>query len=100
MRLMQEQATNTAAEEVEMSRTPLAFLSYVNLDDHHEQGRLTQFRERLSGEVRMQTGEPFEIFQDKKDIALGQPWQERLDSSLAADYHACILQKHCLSCGA
>ena len=67
-----------------MSRTPLAFLSYVNLDDHHEQGRLTQFRERLSGEVRMQTGEPFEIFQDKKDIALGQPWQERLDSSLAA----------------
>jgi len=83
-----------------MSRTPLAFLSYVNLDDHHEQGRLTQFRERLSGEVRMQTGEPFEIFQDKKDIALGQPWQERLDSSLAADYHACILQKHCLSCGA
>lgn len=67
-----------------MSRTPLAFMSYVNLDDQHEQGRLTQFRERLSGEVRMQTGEPFNIFQDRQDIAWGQQWQERLDSSLAA----------------
>ncbi|MCW5206388.1 right-handed parallel beta-helix repeat-containing protein [Desulfobulbus sp. F5] len=84
IRLMQEQATKTAAEKVEMSRTPLAFLSYVNLDDQHEQGRLTQFRERLSGEVRMQTGEPFDIFQDKKDIALGQPWEERINDSLDA----------------
>ncbi len=67
-----------------MSHTPLAFLSYVNLDDQHEQGRLTQFRERLSGEVRMQTGEPFDIFQDKKDIALGQPWEERINDSLDA----------------
>ncbi len=67
-----------------MSQTPIAFLSYVNLDDQHEQGRLTQFRERLSGEVRIQTGEAFDIFQDKKDIALGQPWQERLDTSLDA----------------
>lgn len=52
-----------------MSRTALAFMSYVNLDDQHEQGRLTRFRECLSGEVRMQTGEPFDIFQDRKDIA-------------------------------
>lgn len=67
-----------------MSRTPIAFLSYVNLDDQHEQGRLTQLRERLSGEVRMQTGAPFDIFQDRKDIAWGQQWQERLDTSLDA----------------
>ncbi|CAK8724981.1 hypothetical protein KKHLCK_15550 [Candidatus Electrothrix laxa] len=67
-----------------MSRTALAFMSYVNLDDQHEQGRLTQFRERLSGEVRMQTGEPFDIFQDRKDIAWGQQWQERIDESLDA----------------
>ena len=59
-------------------------MSYVNLDDQHEQGRLTQFRERLSGEVRMQTGEPFDIFQDRKDIAWGQQWQERIDESLNA----------------
>ena len=67
-----------------MSRTALAFMSYVNLDDQHEQGRLTKFRERLSGEVRMQTGEPFEIFQDRKDIAWGQQWQERINDSLNA----------------
>ncbi|CAK8711012.1 hypothetical protein LDFHOB_00120 [Candidatus Electronema aureum] len=67
-----------------MSRTPLAFLSYVNLNDQHDYGDLTQFRERLSGEVRFLTGEAFDIFQDRKDIAWGQQWQERLDTSLAA----------------
>ena len=67
-----------------MSRTALAFMSYVNLDDQHEQGRLTRFRECLSGEVRMQTGELFDIFQDRKDIAWGQQWQERINQSLDA----------------
>lgn len=67
-----------------MSRTALAFMSYVNLDDQHEQGRLTRFRECLSGEVRMQTGEPFDIFQDRKDIVWGQQWQERINQSLDA----------------
>jgi hypothetical protein len=28
-------------------------MSYVNLDDQHEQGRLTRFRECLSGEVHL-----------------------------------------------
>jgi F-box protein 11 len=59
-------------------------MSYVNLDDQHEQGRLTRFREYLSGEVGMQTGEPFDIFQDRKDIAWGQQWQERINHSLDA----------------
>lgn len=67
-----------------MRRTALAFMSYVNEDDHHENGELTRFRERLSGEVRMQTGEPFEIFQDRQDIKWGQQWQERIDQSLNA----------------
>jgi len=59
-------------------------MSYVNVDDQHESGRLTQLRERLSGEVRMQTGAPFDIFQDRKDIAWGQQWQERINQSLDA----------------
>ncbi len=67
-----------------MSHTPLAFLSYVNLDDQYDKRNLTQFRERLIGEVRMQTGEPFDIFQDRKDIAWGQQWHERLETSLDA----------------
>ncbi|MGR0482931.1 MAG: right-handed parallel beta-helix repeat-containing protein [Candidatus Electronema sp. V4] len=67
-----------------MSRTPLAFMSYVNLNDQHDSGDLTQFRERLSGEVRFLTGEAFDIFQDRKDIAWGQQWQERINESLDA----------------
>ena len=67
-----------------MKRDPVAFMSYVRLDDQHEGGRLSQFRERLSGEVRMQTGEAFEIFQDRNDIAWGQQWQERIEGSIDA----------------
>ncbi|WP_417913625.1 right-handed parallel beta-helix repeat-containing protein [Candidatus Electronema sp. JM] len=67
-----------------MSRAPKAFMSYVNLDDQHENGLITQFREHLSRAMRMQTGEAFEIFQDRKDIAWGQQWQERINGSLDA----------------
>ncbi len=67
-----------------MSHKPVAFMSYVRLDDQHEAGRLTQFRDRLSGEVRMQTGEAFDIFQDRNDIAWGQQWKKRIDESLDA----------------
>ena len=67
-----------------MSNNPIAFMSYVRMDDAHENGRLSQFRERLSGEVRMQTGEAFEIFQDRNDIAWGQQWQQRIDGALDA----------------
>ena len=67
-----------------LSKNPIAFMSYVRLDDQHERGRLSQFRERLSGEVRIQTGEAFEIFQDHNDIAWGQQWKERIDEALDA----------------
>lgn len=67
-----------------MSSHPIAFMSYVRMDDAHESGRLSQFRERLSGEVRMQTGEEFEIFQDRNDIKWGQQWEERIIRTLDA----------------
>ena len=63
-------------------RTPLAFMSYAHSDDRHDEGRLTQLRERLSGEVGMQTGKDFPIFQDRKDIKWGQAWKERIEQSL------------------
>lgn len=34
-------------------------MSYVRFVDEHEGGKLTQFRERLAAEVRVQTGEEF-----------------------------------------
>ncbi|MFN2453615.1 MAG: right-handed parallel beta-helix repeat-containing protein [Pyrinomonadaceae bacterium] len=59
-------------------------MSYVRFDDQHENGRLTEFRERLSGEVQMQTGESFSIFQDRNDILWGQHWKERIVDSIDA----------------
>jgi hypothetical protein len=61
---------------------PAAFMSYVRFNDRHDDGRLTQFRERLSAEVRVQTGEEFPIFQDRNDIVWGQNWQRRIDQAL------------------
>ena len=51
---------------------PIAFMSYVRFQDAHDDGRLTKFRERLSTEVRVHTGEEFPIFQDRNDIEWGQ----------------------------
>ena len=59
-------------------------MSYVRFNDQHDDGQLTQFRERLSAEVRVQTGEEFLIFQDRNDIAWGQAWQQRIDQALDA----------------
>ena len=61
---------------------PIAFMSYVRFDDQHEDGRLSEFRSRLSAEVGMQTGEAFPIFQDRNDIQWGENWKQRIDDSV------------------
>ena len=63
---------------------PAAFMSYVRFNDQHDDGQLSQFRERLAAEVRAQTGEDFAIFQDRNDISWGQNWQQRIDEALDA----------------
>lgn len=65
-----------------MSGQPAAFLSYVRFDDVHDDGQLTQFRERLGAEVQIQTGEDFPIFQDRNDVAWGQNWRARIEEAL------------------
>jgi hypothetical protein len=65
-----------------MAKTPLAFLSYAHSDDKHERGKLLEFAERLSGEVRMQSGEEFPIFVDRKELNWGHEWEARIDESL------------------
>ncbi|MEV8430874.1 right-handed parallel beta-helix repeat-containing protein [Streptomyces sp. HUAS 31] len=57
-------------------------MSYVRFNDEHDDGLLTQLRERLGTEVRAQTGEEFSIFQDRNDVAWGQNWQQRIDEAL------------------
>ena len=65
-------------------RQPIAFMSYVRFVDEHDEGRLTEFRKRLSGEVRVQTGDEFLVFQDRNDIQWGQNWKGRIEESLDA----------------
>lgn len=64
-------------------RKPVAFFSYVRSDDQHDFGKISGFRERLEGEIRMQTGQVFEIFQDRNDIRWGDEWAARLDSAIS-----------------
>jgi parallel beta-helix repeat protein len=63
-------------------RKPAAFMSYVRFDDQHESGQLSRFRDLLSAEVRVQTGEEFPIFQDRNDIDWGQNWRARIEEAL------------------
>jgi cobaltochelatase CobT len=63
-------------------KKPAAFMSYAHRDDRS--GRLSKLRERLSEEVGVQTGEDFEIFQDRDAILWGQHWRERIEESLDA----------------
>jgi parallel beta-helix repeat protein len=60
---------------------PVGFFSYVHDDDTHEDGRLTQLYQRLVGEIRMHTGEHFEIFHDR-DIRWREQWRQRIDGAL------------------
>jgi len=63
-------------------RRPMAFLSYAHFADNFDDGYLSQFCLRLSGEVCLQKGDDFPIFQDRKDISWGDCWKERINGSL------------------
>lgn len=66
-----------------MSLKPMAFMSYAHVDNKY--GQLTEFRERLSNEVQVQTGQEFPIFQDRDDILLGQNWKDRIEVALGEE---------------
>jgi cobaltochelatase CobT len=63
-------------------REPVAFISYVRSDDDHDDGRISQLRKLLEGEVKMQTGKTFHIFQDRNDINWGQQWKDRIEDTI------------------
>ena len=62
---------------------PAGFFSYVRFNDQIEEGRLSDFREKLENEVSMLLGEKFDLFQDTKGVGFGQNWQRRLKEGLA-----------------
>ena len=63
-----------------MTIGPMAFMSYAHVDNKY--GQLAEFRERLSNEVHVQTGDEFPIFVDRDDILYGQPWRQRIEYAL------------------
>ena len=63
---------------------PVAFMSFVSSDFQQEEGRITQFRDRLADEVSMHSTEDLLIFQDRDDISWSQYWKERVEESLDA----------------
>lgn len=62
-------------------RKPGAFMSYAHADD--DDGRLSEFRKKLSAQTRKVIGVEFPIFQDCEDIKWGEEWESRIDESLA-----------------
>jgi F-box protein 11 len=62
---------------------PAAFMSYAQKDDKHDFNQLSLFRERLSGEVQVQTAmESFDIFHDRTSVSWGENWKQRVDEAL------------------
>ncbi len=61
---------------------PIGFMSSAHFTSSHEQAKLDALREHLETEVSNQTGDPFRIFQDRRDIQWGEAWQRRIESSI------------------
>jgi hypothetical protein len=64
------------------SNRSMAFMSYEHFADEHDNGYLTDFCNKLSGEVNLVSGEDFPIFQDRNDLKWGQTWKLRIDDFL------------------
>ncbi|MEW1644229.1 toll/interleukin-1 receptor domain-containing protein [Streptomyces sp. NPDC091219] len=61
---------------------PAGFWSYTHRDDELDDGRIVRLSERIARAFEMITGEPLEIFLDKRSIEWGDAWRARLDSAL------------------
>jgi WD40 repeat protein len=57
-------------------------MSYARFDNEQYDGQISDFRRLLSAEVKAQTGQEFEIFEDREHISWGQNWQEVIDQAL------------------
>ena len=64
---------------------PVAFMSFVSSDFQQEEERISQFRDRLTQEVRMHSMQELLIFQDRDDASWSQYWKERVEESLDAN---------------
>ncbi|MFJ5799583.1 molecular chaperone Tir [Streptomyces decoyicus] len=61
---------------------PIGFWSYTHRDDHLDGGRIVRLSEQIANAFEIITGDPLEIFLDKKSLEWGDAWRMRLDSVL------------------
>lgn len=59
------------------------FFSYVRQVDAHDVGRLSRLRERLQGEIAVQTGMAVQLFQDISELKWGDRWEQKLMTAAA-----------------
>ena len=60
--------------------TPKGFFSYARTDD--AQGKLSDLRAYVEIEVRQQLGDKFELYQDTKNIEIGQAFPNEIQKAL------------------
>jgi hypothetical protein len=66
-----------------MNEAAVGFWSYAREDDVLDGGNILQLSRLIMEEYNLLSGEPLNLFVDSNDIAWGQQWRERIDSSLA-----------------
>lgn len=59
------------------------FWSYAHEDDVLDDGTILSLSHLIMEEYNLLSGEPLRLFVDRNDLAWGEEWRERIDSSLA-----------------
>jgi Skp family chaperone for outer membrane proteins len=61
----------------------VGFFSYSRSDDEHSRGALSQLRGRIQGELRLQLGRTFRLWQDTAAIPQGALWEDEIRRAVA-----------------
>src|SRR5262245_43406898 len=61
----------------------VGFFSYSRRDDQHSDGALSRLRTRIHGELRLQLGRDFRLWQDTAAIPEGALWEDEIKRAIA-----------------
>jgi hypothetical protein len=61
----------------------VGFFSYSRRDDEHSEGALSRRRSRIHGELRLQLGRDFRLWQDTEAIPDGALWEDAIKRAIA-----------------
>jgi hypothetical protein len=61
-----------------------AFWSYTHEDDRHDNGAILRLAERIGEEYSLNNLDDLVVFVDRKDLAWGDHWKQRIDNALVS----------------